>query len=314
MSLKHVMEVYELLDQIDAIEAVKRYFSERNVPQIEYETVTGDKGATDFVKVLIPGRNGKSSGGSAPTLGIIGRLGGIGARPERLGFVSDGDGALACLAAAAKLTDMKHQGDVLEGDVILTTHVCPTAPTLPHDPVPFMDSPVDITTMNRYEVTADMDAILSIDTTKGNVVVNHKGFAITPTVKEGYILRLSNDLLDLMQQTTGKLPVTLPITMQDITPYGNGLYHINSILQPCVATDSPVVGVAITTEVPVAGCATGATHLTDVEQVVRFVIEVAKQYGLNKCDFYNREEFELMQKLYGSMKHLQTLGREVNPS
>ncbi|MGO0916215.1 DUF1177 family protein, partial [Clostridioides difficile] len=42
----------------------------------------------------IPGKNGKLKGGDAPTLGILGRLGGIGARPEVIGFVSDGDGAL----------------------------------------------------------------------------------------------------------------------------------------------------------------------------------------------------------------------------
>ena len=64
------------------------------------------------------------SGGSAPTLGIIGRLGGVGARPARKGFVSDGDGALAALAAAAKLIKMQPRGDRLEGDVIVTTQVC----------------------------------------------------------------------------------------------------------------------------------------------------------------------------------------------
>ena len=65
----------------------------------------------------------KISGGSAPTLGIIGRLGGVGARPARKGFVSDGDGALAALAAAAKLIKMQPRGDRLEGDVIVTTQV-----------------------------------------------------------------------------------------------------------------------------------------------------------------------------------------------
>ena len=34
----------------------------------------------------------------------------------------------------------------------MATHICPHAPTRPHDPVPFMDSPVDIATMNEYEV------------------------------------------------------------------------------------------------------------------------------------------------------------------
>lgn len=312
MSFKHVMEIYDVMDSstVDGNEIAK-YFAQRGLANVSVTTIEGEKGSTDFVKVLIKGTNGKSSGGTAPTLGIIGRLGGIGARPELVGFVSDGDGALACMSAAAKLSEMQKRGDVLEGDVILTTHICPTAPTLPHEPVPFMDSPVDIYTMNQNEVSTEMDAILSVDTTKGNKVVNHNGFAISPTVKEGYILRVSNDLLDLMQQTTGKMPVTFPITQQDITPYGNGLYHVNSILQPAVATNKPVVGVAITTEVPVAGCATGATRLQDVEEAVRFMIEVAKVYGKSKCSFYDEEEFGRIVNLYGTMNQFQTSGKKV---
>lgn len=78
-----------------------------------------------------------------PTLGILGRLGGLGARPEMIGYVSDGDGALAALAIVAKLLDMKKKGDVLPGDIFISTHICPDAPTSPHDPVPFMGSPVE---------------------------------------------------------------------------------------------------------------------------------------------------------------------------
>jgi len=313
MSLKHVIEVLDLLDSIHVTgNNVKDYLSGiSEVGNISVQTVQGKDGSTDFIKVLIPGEEGKTNGGDAPTLGIIGRLGGIGARPEVKGFVSDGDGALSCIAAAAKILDMAGKGDRLKGDVILTTHICPTAPTLPHDPVPFMDSPVDILTMNLYEVTEEMDAILSIDTTKGNMITNHKGFAITPTVKEGYILKISTDLLHIYTQSAGILPVTLPITMQDITPYGNGVYHVNSILQPAVATKSPVVGIAITTETAVAGCGTGATHPADVEQAVRFVLEVAKLFGEKKCTFYDEAEFTRLEALYGKMTHLQTKGNQV---
>ncbi|NAW01394.1 DUF1177 family protein, partial [Salmonella sp. hn-h4] len=78
--------------------------------------------------------------------------------------------------------------------------------------------------------------------------------------KEGYILRVSEDLLRVMEMTTGKLAETFPITTQDITPYGNGVHHLNSILQPSTVTDVPVVGVAITAELVVPGCGTGASH------------------------------------------------------
>lgn len=310
MSLKYAMEVYELMDDININgQGIKDYLEAISTHgDIKVETVHGEKGSTDFVSIKIKGTDGKTDGGTAPTLGIVGRLGGIGARPEVIGFVSDGDGALSAIGIAAKLLSMSEKGDRLPGDVLISTHICPTAPTQPHEPVPFMGSPVDILTMNQYEVSDEMDAVLTIDTTKGNYVTNHRGFAVTPTVKEGYILKMSNDILDIYQQTTGTLPVTLPITMQDITPYGNGLFHINSIMQPCVAVDAPVIGVAITTEVAVAGSASGATHLVDVEQVIRFGIEVAKRYASKQCDFYDAQEFELIQSLYGSMKHLQTLG------
>ncbi|GEA14692.1 MAG: hypothetical protein PWR22_1619 [Moorella sp. (in: firmicutes)] len=310
MALKQVIEAYELLDSayVDGYE-VAGLLKKAGLEDVEVKRIAGAKGFTDFIKVRVPGSNGKVKGGSAPTLGIIGRLGGLGARPERIGFVSDGDGALAAVAAALKLGTMQKKGDILAGDVIIATHICPNAPTRPHDPVPFMDSPVDIAAMNRHEVDPAMDAILSIDTTKGNRVINHRGFAISPTVKEGYILRVSEDLLDLMQIATGRLPVVFPVTTQDITPYGNGLYHLNSILQPCVATAAPVVGVAITAEVPVPGCATGASHLVDIEAAVRFCIEVAKAFGQGKCRIYDEEEFERLKALYGPMDHLQTLGK-----
>jgi len=313
MALKQVLDVYELMDSehINGA-AIVELMRQAGISHALTETIAGDKGSTDFVKIKIPGSNGKSVGGTAPTLGIIGRLGGLGARPERVGFVSDGDGALAAVAAALKLGSMSKRGDCLPGDVIISTHICPCAPTRPHHPVPFMDSPVDIATMNEKEIDTQMDAILSVDTTKGNRIINQRGFAISPTIKEGYILRVSEDLLELMQVTTGRLPAVFAVTTQDITPYGNGLFHLNSILQPAVATTVPTVGVAITTEVPVPGCATGATQLTDVEMVVRFVIEVAKSFTQGECRFYDPNEFALMQQLYGSLQHLQTTGRKKN--
>ena len=157
-------------------------------------------------------------------------------------------------------------------------------------------------------MTDELDAILSVDTTKGNRIINTRGFAISPTVKEGYILKVSESILDLMQMTTGKQPFVYALSQQDITPYGNGLYHLNSILQPATATKAPVIGVAVTTEAPVAGCATGATHITDCEETARFMLEVAKAYGRGECSFYDEAEYERIQYLYGNMEHFQTLG------
>lgn len=311
MSFKHVIDAHDLLDDPAVSgEAVVAWLRGLGADDATSRTIEGPRGSTDFVRVVIPGFAGRSAGGTAPTLGVVGRLGGLGARPDRIGFVSDGDGALSAVAIAAKLADMARRGDRLPGDVIVTTHICPDAPTRPHEPVAFMDSPVDIDTMNTHEVEEAMDAVLSIDTTKGNRVVNHTGFAISPTVRQGWILRVSEDLLQIYSDTTGILPVVLPLAMQDITPYGNDVYHVNSILQPAVATDAPVVGVAITTETAVPGCGTGATSLPVVDSVVRFAIEVAKAHGSGSASFHSVEEFEALTNRYGSMKALQTLGAE----
>ena len=308
--MKQVLEIYELLDGPDASgERVEELLRSRGLEEVEVKHITGERGETDFIKIRVPGLEGKSSGGSAPTLGVIGRLGGVGARPELIGIVSDADGAITALSVALKLADMAQRGEWLRGDVIITTHICPRAPTLPHKPVPFMGSPVDIAEMLKLEVDSDMDAILSVDATKANRVVKWRGFAITPTVKEGWILKVSDDLLDIMERVTGRIPRVCPITMQDITPYGNGLDHINSMLQPATVTDAPVVGVAITTEVPVAGCATGTNHIIDLEEAARFILEVAKDYGRGLCRFYDEGEWSIILKRYGPLKLLQTLGR-----
>lgn len=309
MILKHVLDMFELLDKPAANGTeVADFLGANGAEGIEVKEIRGEKGTTDGIKIIIKGENGKSRGGSAPTLGVIGRLGGLGARPEMIGFVSDGDGALTALAVASKLLDMNNKGDLLPGDVVITTHICPDAPTREHQPVPFMDSPIDMETMNQSEVTPEMEAILSIDTTKGNKVINHKGFAISPTIKEGYILKVSADLVNLAEQVSGEPTAVFAVSQQDITPYGNELFHLNSILQPAVATTAPVVGVAITTTVPVAGCATGASHFIDVEKAGRFVIEVAKQFGKGLCRFYEPQEFQQLVKLYGPMNKFQQRG------
>lgn len=310
MLYRQMLDLYDILDDEKADgKSVVEYMKKINADCLaETHVLKGAQGITHMVKVVIPGEKGKRNGGEAPTIGILGRLGGLGARPERVGFVSDGDGALAALTAAAKLLDMQKKGDYLQGDVIVSTHVCPDAPTKPHEPVSFMGSPVEMYQVNQDEVTEEMDAILSIDTTKGNRIANERGFFISPTVKEGYILRVSERLLDLMEITTGRRPKVFALTQQDITPYGNDLFHINSILQPSVATSAPVVGVAVTTETVVPGCATGATQLPDVEEAARFVLEVAKEFGQGVCDFYDKEEYARIQKLYGSMTRFQGFG------
>lgn len=312
MSFSLIAAAYDLLDDPKASGGrVEAFLSQCGAEDIRVTVCRGEKGSTDFIRCLIPGKNGKTAGGTAPTLGIVGRLGGIGARPGRLGFTSDGDGALTAVSAAAKLAKMHAAGDILTGDVIITTHICPCAPTRPHEPVPFMDSPVTSSQCNQYETDPAMDAIISVDTTRGNRIVNHRGLAVTPTVRDGWILRVSEDLLSVYEITTGKLPVVLPLTQQDITPYGNGVYHLNSILQPSVAVTVPVVGLAVTAVSQVPGCATGATHLEDISDAVNFCLETAKAFTAGKLAFCDEAEYTRLTALYGSMAHLRTMGEHA---
>lgn len=307
MTLKQTLEFYELLDDahIDGAQVAEKFYG-RDHTKVSCDRVTGGKGFTDVLKIEIVGTQGKAQGGSAPTLGVIGRLGGIGARPARIGLVSDADGAIAALAVADKLATMAAKGDRLAGDVIITTHICPNAPVRPHKPVDFMDSPVTTAEILGYEVDERCDAVISIDTTKGNRFLNQRGVAISPTVKQGYILHPAEDLLRLMEFVSGEPALCLPLSTADITPYSNNLYHINSIMQPATATDAPVVGLALTTQVAVPGCATGASHETDIAYAAKFCIEVAKAYGRGECDFYDVEQFNGLVAHYGSMQHLVT--------
>lgn len=303
--LIHVHDAYRLLDDPAVTgDSLKKELASRGVCDFKITTVVTDKTKIDFIRILFPGAEGKTKGGCCPTTAIIGQLGGIAAYPDIIGLLSDADGAIIALACALRLQDLIGKGYTLPGDVCITTHICTSASTVEREPVMLVELPISIQEMNRHMVVPDANAVISVDATKGNNILNKKGIAITPTVKEGYILRVSDALLQTLGIVTGKPPVVLPITTQDITPYGNGVYHINTIMQPAAATDAPVVGLAVTSGVAVPGCATGANDPVDLEMATRFCLEVAKRFGEGRCPFYSKEEFEHITSLYGSMKHL----------
>ncbi len=302
--LRRILEVVDLLDTADASGAAVVDWLHAWGATAEFDVIEGP-GRTDFVRAVIPGAHGRLGGGAAPTLGIVGRLGGVGARPHRLGLVSDGDGACVALAVAAALARARSRGDVLPGDVLVRTHVSTASPVVPHDPAPFIDAPVDRDRLARAEVDPSMDAILSIDSTRANRIAKRGAFAITGTVKEGYILRPTPALLDIYERVTGHPAVVLPLFTQDITPTGNGLHHINSIMQPSILSAAPVVGVALLATTVVAGVATGVLRETDLAQAGRFVVEAAKAFTAGSLDFYHADELEQLVARYGSLRHLQ---------
>ncbi len=304
--MKHVSSMIELLSSAYVTgEAVADHLRALGDCKIEVTHVAHDDAATDFISIEIPGLDAQ-----APRLGIVGRLGGIGARPTVTGLVSDSDGAVVALASAAKMLEMARNGDVMPSNVLIHTHICPRAGTRPNHPVPFMKSPFAMREMMSHEVCPRMDAILSIDTSRGNRLVNQRGVALTPVAKEGWLLPIPDMVLDVMGWVSGELPVTLPLTTQDITPYENGLPHVNSIMQPTIVTPAPVLGVALTAQTTVPGCATGATNAWDADVAMRFCVEIAKLYGERKLAFFNEEHLKQLQARYGSLAHLQTVGNE----
>lgn len=84
MLLKQTLTVLDVLDDgfVDG-EKVVALFEGFEYVDGHTEVIGDDEGKTHFVRFLIKGTKGRSAGGDAPTLGIIGRLGGVGARTCR---------------------------------------------------------------------------------------------------------------------------------------------------------------------------------------------------------------------------------------
>lgn len=302
---KQLFEIYEILDNHDRdviVTELRKLFAECGCT-IESKKAYG-QAECEFLRFYFAGMHGKSKGGNVPTLGVIGQLGGIASYPRMLGLVSDGDGALAALTVALRLAQYQAKGLQMPGDVIVTTHICTEASIIEKKPVPFIGLPVNMTEMNGNLVDKQADALISLDTTKGNLLLNRKGIAITSTVKQGYILKVSNNLLNILANITGEWPMVLPICTQDITTYNNGISHINSIMQPAVMTYAPVVGLAITAESTVAGSATGANYCNEIEMAARFCIEVAKLMEEKADLFYNADEYARLVELYGDLSFI----------
>jgi len=144
MLMRQVMDVMSLCEGPRIREKeIRNFFLGKGASPDEIETtaITGKGGSTLFIKLRLRGSPAVGGIEPAPPLGIIGRLGGIGARPHAVGLVSDADGAICALSAASELAEARKRGDGGTGDVIIATHLCPDAPVTPHDPVPFMGAP-----------------------------------------------------------------------------------------------------------------------------------------------------------------------------
>lgn len=313
MSLREILEVTDLMDDpnVDGerIAALLRSVGAEGctiaVERVPYQEPEDTGYTCDFLKIEIPGTDGAAQGGTAPTLGLVGRLGAQQAQPDRIGYVSDADGSIVTIAAALRLLRLAAAGAPLRGDVIATTHIATHVSITPREPVDFMGTPLSSETMNDYEVDPRMEAILSFDTSKGNRLINHRGIAISPTAKAGYLLPVAPDLVTILEYATGEPARTFPLAQQDITPYDNGLRHFNSIMQPTVATAAPVVGVALTAKAIVPGSSTGASYETSLLDATRFAVETSKQFTRSEVSFFSADELTQLLEHYGEMIRFQ---------
>lgn len=314
MGMREINEVTELMDdpQLDGeriialLRSAGATDSRIEVTSIPYEAPEDTSHSCDFVRVVLPGERGALAGGDAPTLGIIGRLGAQQAQPERIGYVSDADGSTVAVAAALRLLRLAAAGAQLPGDIIVTTHIATQVSITPREPADFMGMPVSSETMNAHEVDSGMDAIVSIDASKGNRLINHPGVAISPTAKAGYLLPVAPGLLTILEHASGAPARTFPLALQDITPYSNGYRHFNSIMQPTVATSAPVVGVALTAASVVPGSSTGASYEPALLEATRFVVETAKQFTQGRVSFFDADEYDSLVARYGDLTRFQS--------
>lgn len=277
---------------------------------VEITPFESNLGTTEFIKVLFPGSAGKSAGGTAPTMGVIGSNGGLRLPGPYPGLASDADGCIVGLAVALRLAGMRTRGQQLAGDVLVSTHICQQARPVPHDPFPFVMSPLPSSEKHPRLVDARMDAVLTPETCKGNKMVAHLGFAVTPPVREGIILRPHASILHLVEMVTGKSPVVFPITMQDVTPYELGVHHICGMVLPSIFCSAPVIGVPLVTEIQTHPSATGVQQPTVLETAARFCVEVATNYGNGDCEFYYPDDFKGMTEAFAGLRGWQRITKD----
>lgn len=302
--LKEVIDTVEALDPPAA--GAKEFCAllPAGACEVSVEPYAGPLGRTEFVTFRFRGRAGRAGGGASRTLGIIGSLGALRLPGDYPGLNSDADGALVALACVLRLARMRSRGMALNGDVTVTTHICQAGHPEPHDPLPFVMPPLDVDEEYRRLTLPEMEAILTPETCKGNKLVSETGFAITPPVKQGYILRPHATLIQMMEVVTSRPARLFPLNMQDITPFGNGIHHVCGMMLPGQFTDAPVVGVPVTSQMQVPAASTGVTQLSALEACGRFCVEVATAFGIGACHLHYEDDFAAMQARYGSMKHL----------
>lgn len=299
--LKQGIEVLDLLTSAEVNGTMLvEYLNSLGSCEAQVECVCGLNGSYKTLKVTITGTDGAISGGGSPTLGFVGQVGDQASSQSKNERIPDYIGTSIVLLTATKILQMNKSGNALRGDVILSAQISSNTATSEN-------TTLQKEVPTHTEVSQFMDAVISIGSYKREKVGYHKGIAISPTVKEGYILKLSDDLWALAKKNTDVLPISLPLSQQDIIPRETGLPQAHTILQPSRATSAPVVGIGIQNE-KASGQGLETCFSERIESTGRFLATVATAFTNGECSFFDEQEFTLLRTSYGDMSHFQHIG------
>lgn len=302
--LKQGIEVFDLLTsaKVNSTRIVE-YISSFGPCKAQVEGSCGPNGSYKTLKVTIAGTDGAISGGKSPTLGFVGQVGDQASSQSKNERIPDYIGTSIVLLTAAKILQMITSGNALRGDVILSAQIgSNTSTSVSSENTTFQKE-----VPTHTEVSLVMDAVISIGSYRGAKIGYNKSIAISPTVKEGYILEISDDLWALAKKTNDVSPISLPLSQQDIIPCEKGLPQAHTILQPSRATSAPVVGIGIQNEMA-SRHGLNTSLFERIESTGRFLVTVATAFTNNNCSLYDEHEFTILRTSYGDMSHFQHIG------
>ncbi|QGR19573.1 DUF1177 family protein [Stygiolobus azoricus] len=230
------------------------------------------------------------------TIEVLGRLGSI-QLSNSIGLVSDADGAIVSLTVLMEILNLYENGFDIPVNVTVITNLSTNARLIPHQPFYFMIPLIGLEEAMKYEVDKNSDTLISIDSTKGNKTAKFKDFAITHVVKEGYILRVVDEIIDIYTRVTGHEPYFVPLTTGDLTPLSFNVYHISTLISPWMYTNAAVLGVATVSTYPIPGYVTGVMDITMLEHASRFIVELIKYLDNERLIYYDNELKELKEKI-----------------
>ncbi|ARM76926.1 DUF1177 family protein [Acidianus manzaensis] len=281
--LKSLLEAIDILESKDPLSKIRE-----KVKGIKYEEK--NFGEVTYLKAYY-GNGGKKR------VEILGRLGAIQMKDSK-GLVSDADGAIVSLALILELINLKDKGITFDVDVSVVTNISLNAKLIPHKPFNFMIPLIDFNDALKEEVDPNADLILSIDSTKGNRLAKYDDFAITHVIKDGYILKLEDEVIDIYNRVTGHEVYMVPLTTGDLLPLDFNVYHISTLISPWLYTDSPVIGLATVSKQVVPGYVTGVLNMEMLEHTSRFCLEILK-YVEKEGKIYNEEELKEIEEKLG---------------